>query len=262
MLLEALVQDKLCYLDIGMSECPVFIEFLKCRGSVSSLETLVWGGNRLIPPPIAFLQANPQITTLALPSSIIRSTLSERIIPLLSKWFSNLSSLYLTWEGVFIPESDLDMISCINTLKQIHLSAGDQHGGHHDWIIDHKSLQQYLGRLPLLQTMAFSRDGYDNDFSSEEFGWYYSNGRTYGVGNEQENEWERGHRQRMLDEAKKYVSVMPSLKWLYFGEIEMGVKTTDEENARTAYCLEPEIRESKWSLLRKMFGCSTSFDCS
>ena len=261
MLLEALVQDKLSYLDIGMSECPVFIEFLKYRGYVPSLETLVWCGNRLIPPPVAFLQANPQITTLALSSPISSTALSERIIPLLSKSFSNLSSLYLTWRDVSIPESDLDMISRIATLKQIHFSAGDQFGGHHDWTIDHKSLREYLRRLPLLERMAFSRDGYDNEFSLAEFGWYYSNGKIYGAGNEQANEWERGHRKRMLDEATKYVDVMPRLKWLYFGQIEMAVKTTDE-NVRTVYGLQPEFRSARFSLLRKMFGCSTSFDCS
>ena len=180
--------------------------------------------------------------------------------PTLNKLFSNLSSPYLIWGGIFIPESDLDMIGRINTLKQIHLSAGDQHGGHHDWIIDHKSLREHLCKLPLIERMAFSRDGYD-DNSSAEFGWYYSSGRTFGVGNEQQNEWERGHRQRMLDEAKQYVSVMPSVKWLYFGETEMAVKATEEENARIIYVVKPD-RESKWSFLRKMFGCSTSFDCS
>ena len=260
MLLEALIHDEIRYLDILMYVCLVLNEFLKCRGSVPSLGTFVWGSKIMLPPPFAFLQANPQITTLAIPSPISSTTLSEQLIPLLIKSFSNLTSLYLVWQGHSIPESDLEMISRIFTLKRIHLSAGDQHSGCHNWMIDHRSLQRHLGRLPLIQRLVFSRDGYDNEFSSKETGWYYSSGTTFGHGNEHEKEWDRGHRQRMLDEAANYVSVMPRLKLMCFGQIEMAATTKDQENVRTVYAVEPGLRIWDESELRKMFSGPTSWD--
>ena len=263
MLLEALVHDKIRYLDILMYECPVLSEFLKSRGCVPSLETFVWGSKMMLPPPFAFLQANPQITTLAIPSPISSTTLSEQLLPLLSKSFFNLTSLFLVWQSLSIPESDLEMISRIVTLKHIHLSAGDQHSGSHDWMINHKSLQRNICRLPLIQHLVFSRDGYDNEFSSKGtkgFGRYYYRGTIFGVGDEEDEEWDRGHRQRMLDEAANYVSVMPRLKLLCFGQIEMAVTTKDPENVRTVYVVEPGLRVWDESDSRRMFSGPKSWD--
>lgn len=236
LLLEALVQDNLCYLDICMSECPVFQQFLRRRGLVRSLRTFVWSGNWLIHPPIAFLQENPQITTLALPTSISSTTLKTEIIPILSKSFQNLSPLYLVWRDVLIPDSDLQMISHIKTLKQLHLRAGDQFG---EWMIDHGSLRHYLCSLPLLEKLAFSRESYHAPGEDP--------GRIQEI---------------LLHEASKYASVMPRLKWMYFGAMQLAVKTNSEDGVRTAYALAPEDCGPGWSMLRKMFRCSTSYGCS
>lgn len=243
-----------------MANCSVSMNFFQRRGCVPSLETLIWSGNRSIYPPVDFLHANPQITTLALPCSVPSNTLGLDIIPLISRSFANLASLFLVWDGVSIPESDVEMISRIKTLKQIHLSAGEQYGHRYDWLIEHTTLRKHLCTLPLLEKVAFSQDTYGTDDAIWP-GSYYAQGITYGDATDERSEWERKHRQIMLEEGQKYVDVIPTLKWLCFGQTAMAVRNTHQDN-RTVYATRPNGRESCWALLRKMFGCATSYDSS
>lgn len=95
--------------------------------------------------------------------------------------------------------------------------------------------------------MAFSRDSY---LPLGEF--YYAQAESYARTRTQSWEWERGHRQRMLDEAKKYIDVMPKLQWLYFGQIPMGV-VSDQRGPKTVRPLFEE-RDDCYTLLKRMFG--------
>ena len=243
-----------------MAECAVSMDFFRRRGCVPSLETITWSGNRLIHPPVAFLQANPQITILALPCSVSSKTLGLEIIPLISKSFANLVSLFLVWADVSIPESDVEMISRIKTLKQIHLSAGDQYGHHYNWLIEHKTLRKHLRTLPSLEKMAFSRDTYGS-YDAISPGSYYAQGVVFGDATAESDEWERNHRQMIVAEGQKYVDVIPTMDWMCFGQIPMAVRNTHEDN-RTVYATQLEGRNSSRAFLRKMFGCATSYDCS
>ena len=243
-----------------MAECTVSMDFFRRRGCVPSLETFIWSGHRSIYPPFAFLHANSQITILALPCRVSSNTLGQEIIPLISGSFANLVSLFLVWDDDLIPQSDVEMISRIKTLKQIHLSAGDQYGHHYDWLIQHSILRKHLRTLPLLEKLAFSRDTYE-PCDAILPGSYYAQGKSFGVGTAQQDEWERKHRQMIIEEGQKYVDVIPTLKWMCFGQTPMAVRETHQDIG-TVYATQPKGRDSCWALLRKMFGCATSHDCS
>ena len=246
--LQALVQDGLRYLEVDFIDA-IYAKFFEHRGTIPTLETFVWTGYP-DESPYQFLQENPQIATLALPMAVSSTTLEEKIVPLLIDRFRNLTSLSLVWQGVSIPDSAMQKIALLKTLKQIHLSAGNQFGWKHDWLINHESLRHYLRALPLLEKIAFSRDCYDSLFSLEPQGTYYL--EVEDVGNRAESQ----HRQRILDEASKYVSAFDRLGWIYFGQIPMNVDTRHRPAMRNVRALSEE-RDSCYTLLSKFFGGTT-----
>lgn len=268
--LEALVHDGLRYLDVGLA-CwdPIHVAFFERRETIPSLHTFVWHGGPLEPsePPHKFLRANPQIERLAFSDFVASQVLETEIIPMLSNHFRKLSSLQLVWECTSIPESALEKIAELKTLKQIHLSAGNQFGWKHDWLIDHDSLRRHLCKLPLLEKMAFSRDSYSSQDSWLLGGeHYYAQTDLFSArGEGRAEDWERGHRQRILDEANEYVKVMPKLEWMYFGQIPMEVSTryrrkktrrgkVKKRSRRKIVRPLSEERDSCYTLLKKIFG--------
>ena len=180
-------------------------------------------------------------------------TLQSNIVPLLVDRFQDLTSLSLIWAGVSIPDSALGKVGSLKTLSQIHLSTGNQFGWKHDWLINHKSLRRYLGALPLLQKIAFSRDSYNILFPMSPKGSYYSEVERIGTTGESQ------HCQWMFDEASKYVSVIARLEWIYFGQILMNVATSDRTTTRSVRALSEE-RDSCYTLQKKMFGGTADWD--
>jgi len=249
-ILEALVQDSLRFLEVGWAWDPIYVDYFKRRGTITSLETLVWNRCHLIGEvevPYEFLLKNPHIATLAIPQPLPSTVLETEIIPLLVNYFTRLTSLNLVWKDISIPDSALHEIGSLKTLKQIHLSANTHTGWKHDWIINHDSLRRHLRNLPLLTKMAFSLDSYEPMRES-----YYQQPQNFGMTRMETCEWERGHRQRMLDEANKYIDVMPKLQWMYFGQIPMGVKS-EQPGSKIVRPLFKE-RDDCYTLLKRMFG--------
>ena len=252
-MLEALVQDSLRYLEVGTTWDSIYSKFFENRGTIPNLDTFVWSGYDPEEPPYSFLQANPHVSKLALPNSCSSTMLDTKIIPLLEK-FRNLTSLSLVWQENSIEESALKGICTLKTLKQVCLSAGEQYGWKHDWLIDHDCLRRYLRTLPFLERLAFSRDSYNFEDSRLGVDSYYSQADI--LETDDSDKWERRHRRRMVKKARKYASVMPQLEWIYLGQIPMSVEKGDQTGPKRVRVL-CESRDDLWTFLRKMFGGST-----
>lgn len=139
-------------------------------------------------------------------------------------------------------------------------------------------MRRTFSNLSNLKKFAFDRDSYDNGRSSSSVEEYYEDRipqdgmRIIAAEDEELSRqgvdpteymgrtldrltqlWERLHLSRMLSEADKYLEELPDnrLKWMYFGQIQMGVKCV--EGKRKAYPLSPE-RDSCYDLLKRMFN--------
>ncbi|KAG7418420.1 hypothetical protein Forpe1208_v005328 [Fusarium oxysporum f. sp. rapae] len=175
--------------------------------------------------------------------------------PLSSFDFGNLRSLYLAWGGAQIPEESLRIIGQLISLEQLSLSAGKTSGWQHQWLVDHDELRQHLRQLQGLTKLALVRDTYpiplprlppetyyemrfadseeredaearpdidmDQDTESEA-----QEGES--LLRDMEELWERAHRNRMLDQAEKYVAIFPKLEWMFCGQRPMGFIETLE----------------------------------
>ncbi|CAF9925270.1 MAG: hypothetical protein HETSPECPRED_005792 [Heterodermia speciosa] len=245
-MLQGLVGDGLRYLEVGRRWQAIYSDFFENRGTIPNLDTFIWNGITPQEPPYSFLHANPQISMLALPSSLPSTTLDTKIVPLLEN-FRNLTSLRLVWAEKSISESALQGLCTLKTLKQVCLSAGTQIGWRHDWLIDHGCLRRCLRTLPCLERLALSRDSYNSALGTE---MYYSEAEHLTAS--QSRKWERRHRQRMLDEANTYARVIPRLEWIYLGQIPMGIVKGDQTGSKRVRVLFQE-RDDLWTFLRKMF---------
>ena len=167
------------------------------------------------------------------------------------------------------------MISSLISLEQIHLSAGNQFGWRHDWLIDHKIMRKHLAKLPSLKRIAFSRDSYnfhDVDLSKVES--YYQDKIVFGgnsrtlyqhlvatgqparsVGDLQMGGfkiWEETHLEQITSEALLYMQSVNKLEWIYIGQLPTQCFRVPENSVRPA-----AERKKCWTLLRKMFGGTT-----
>ncbi|KAF9776878.1 hypothetical protein IL306_004870 [Fusarium sp. DS 682] len=192
-----------------------------------------------------------------------KAHLDSRIIPVLNgPDFSSLRSLSLAWGGgslagtrkLDIPTASLEVIGRITSLEQLCLSAGFRFGWRHQWIVNHDKLRRHLGQLKELKKLALFRDTYSPSIPADADRYYTyrfagpkeeqdaearpdldKDQDTESEYGEDENEleplsvtWERAHRNRMLDQAEKYVKILPQLEWVLFGQRPMGFKKTLE----------------------------------
>lgn len=254
--LQELVHDELSSLDVDTECSSACSKFFAGRGRIPALQTFVWNSFELPElQSLAFLEANSQILKLSIPNTSSATLLEDRLLPLLVQSFSKLTSLSLVWDGLNIPSQALEYISQITTLEQLHLSAGFQIGWRHDWLIDHQVMRRYLGRLPLLKRLAFSRDSYSNGFSETNRYYVDKVRRLQDLLNENytQETFEEEHRQFILEVANDYVEEMSQLEWLYFGQIPMAVEQNLEKGGRIARPLTFK-RDDCWTLLRELFG--------
>lgn len=257
-ILEALIQDNLRTFVANIDSHP---EFFSNRGTVTALETFIWHQPCMdADHSLDFLRANSQLTKLSLSFAVPDILLETELLPLLSQSFSCLKSLSLKWQGNFITESALEMLSSLTSLEQIHLSAGEQFGWEQDWLIDHDLMRSYLRKLSGLRKIALSRDTYRNVLRGASDRFYYQDRYTLGAPGRldldtQNRLWEQKHCQHMLSEANEYARVLPNLEWLYCGQLVMGFKSVPEVAERVAVALSPE-RDDCWTLLTGMFELS------
>jgi hypothetical protein len=267
LLLCAKPQSRLQVLELDTESDPVRSKFFETCGTIPSLETFVWATSHLpADHTLSFLSSNPQISKLSVTCQQSPNLLETKLLPLLSHLFWKLKSLNLTWDAVSIPDSALEQIGGLQSLRQLSLSAGEPFGWQPDWVIDHLKMRRYLGNLQNLRKIAFRRDSYQISRIPAEN--YY--GLRTPVGNDvdeiaddldnsadpdpdQERGrrvrlWEQQHRQRMLLQAREYLRLLPKL-----GQIPMGVADSAESRGREAVALSEERDECR-TLLRRMFG--------
>lgn len=151
------------YVGYMHSFCPSICKFFRSRGSIPSLrkfDLLALGVH--IGPVFSFLMANTQLSTLSLQQPIPAAFFETHLLPLLFKSFSKLASLSLVWEDASISDSALNMISSLNGLQKLHLSAGKLPGSRRSFRIDHKAMQRHLQKLVFLKKLAFRSDSYND----------------------------------------------------------------------------------------------------
>lgn len=257
-MLDAFLQSKLQTLSIYNSFDSVYSNSFHNCGSIRTLRTFVFetfGEDYL--HCLRFLHANTQLSKLSLENPASTVFLKTQLLPLLSRSFSNLTSLRIAWKDNSIPNSALELVSSLMGLQQIHLSAGNDSGWKQDWQIDHKAIQKHLRKLTCLKNMAFSRDSYKTESSRFPVDHYYAEkffADEYPLNfDERDSIWEQIHRTRMLTEANAYLHLMPQLEWLYFGQIPMGFTPLPGTQGKTAVALNTE-RDDCWTFLREMFG--------
>jgi hypothetical protein len=254
---------------------PFISKFLDQRGRIQSLKRLHWRDFQGT-SSIDFVLANDQLSKLCIHHPLPSEVLGSKLLPALSETFVNLTSLRLTWKGSSIPGEALRLIGTIKRLEQICLSAGEQVGWCHDWLIDHQAMRETLSKLPKLRKFAFPRDSYDDGFEGQPVEEYYSNQYTEeatraAFADDQDDAdeaheedfpsrvrkaWERIHLAEMLSEADKYLQALPDhpLEWMYFGQIPMGVRFV--QGKKEAYPLFHQ-RDDCYTLLLKMFTWDT-----
>ena len=100
------------------------------------------------------------------------------------------------------------------------------------WLINHETMRSALRPLWRLQKLSFRRDTYMDRLSeSENANDYYTARRVSETKmssplpdpSNPSQLFEIRHRNMILTEAQKYVDVFLSLKWMYFGQLPMGV---------------------------------------
>ncbi|KAK4205979.1 hypothetical protein QBC37DRAFT_477062 [Rhypophila decipiens] len=158
----SLFSAPLRHLSVPFNDSLAFKQALSACQPLRDLETLVvpyldGKGMGTTQPIVDFISRHPHVRKL----SIGRSTpqlLDSHLIPLLSdgRW-SSLSSLSLVWsepiiavetqpDTATISAASLDGVGSIESLEQLCLSAGQQFGWRHQWLIDHDAVRLPLGR--------------------------------------------------------------------------------------------------------------------
>ncbi|KAI7764269.1 hypothetical protein LZL87_012678 [Fusarium oxysporum] len=159
------------------------------------------------------------------------------------------------WGGAQIPEESLRIIGQLISLEQLSLSAGKTSGWQHQWLVDHDELRQHLRQLQGLTNLALVRDTYPIPLPGLPPETYYE--MRFADSEEREDAearpdidmdqdtesdaqegesllrdmeelWESAHRNRMLDQAEKYVAIFSKLEWMFCGQRPMGFTKTLE----------------------------------
>ena len=172
-MLDALLEENLRELEVDLGHDALSSEFFENRGAIPTLMTLVWDGKFKPDHSLKFLQENTQLSKLSLQWEASGAFLETQLLPLLRTSFQRLTSLSLKWESEAIPDSALEAVGSLESLQQLHLSAGHQHGWKHNWFIDHGLMRSRLKNLTSLKRMAFSRDGYMNALEGSDPEEYY-----------------------------------------------------------------------------------------
>ena len=122
-------------------------------------------------------------------------------------------------------------------------------------------MRNNLTKLPHLRKLAFSRDSYVKGRPRIPIHNHYYEHLVIGAAttdymDDNDRLWQLEHKERRLEEANKYVVMMPNLEWLYFGKMRTQALETANEGSRRAFPLHEGL-EDGWRILREMFGGET-----
>uniref|UniRef100_A0A0W0GDX2 F-box domain-containing protein n=2 Tax=Moniliophthora roreri TaxID=221103 RepID=A0A0W0GDX2_MONRR len=239
--------------------------FLSTRGHIATLERFDWTGQSQVfeQEVLSFLSDNNQLCSFDASSPQPHPWMEECLFPIITSNFRHLTALHLVWQTSYIPESALQAISRLTSLKGLWLSCGHQLGWSHEWKVDHSLLCSTLCNLTRLEKLVLTRDSYEVkghpllDCSIER---YYVNrvlpqsvvftdfllpdelallDKFFGLtqdGNlpfEQARAlhtkllkaaWERWHQMKMVDIGYQYAAVFPKLEWCFVGQYTMTIE--------------------------------------
>lgn len=255
-MLDALLESRLCEIQVDLARDALYSEFFEERGTMPTLTTLVWNGKIERRPSLRFLQTNTHLSKLSLAQPTPGAFLEVDLLPLLRTWFRQLTSLSLDWAEDSISSSALEAIGALKSLEQLHLSAGELPQGRNAWVIDHELIRSRLKNLASLRRLAFCRDVYDNGFELSPPARYYElrgvfNGRCGLTA----HEWETLHARAMLTEAETYATAMPSLEWVYFGQLFTSLRVIENlQGGRPGVLVLSRQREKLANFLWQLFG--------
>lgn len=237
-----------------------------------------------------FLEKHAHIRKLCMGQCSL-DMLDNRIIPLLaSGTFSHLRSLSLSWasDGMdeeteldvpTLAEQSLAFIGTMTWLEQLRFTTCEYHPSRAQWYVNHDILRTKLKDLSKLKKLAICGDTYHPTTAEGYPEGYYEVRPLFDdleyeanmrpelddpdpMGSEEgevyhfDDRWERVHRNRMLTEAEKYASVLPSLEWLYCGQLQIMIKQpgkTEIHGTRNALPLSME-RDINYSYLDHIFA--------
>lgn len=215
-MLKELVHDGLMSLNVNLDYSDASSVFFADRGNVPGLRMLRWDSFKGPESPSwKFLLANPQVQELRISQPVPEIYLEETFLPLLTRQFLCLKSLWLDRAGNDVSQHSLRLIGQLSTLEKLALSTG--RGGvtyPYGWLIDHAAVQKHLQNLRHLKKLLFGRDIYENCPVS-------GSGRYYVMDNHVQIEEKRCR--LMLNYAAEYVEILPHLDWILIGELTMVV---------------------------------------
>lgn len=229
-------------------------EFYRTRGRVSTLEQFCWinhENDAAYEDVLIFLQANDQLSTFQVTSALSSNVIETHFLPLFQYDFRSLTSLKLIWAAEEIPETSLEAVSALVSLRHLWISAGNQNIYRNTWLVDHDVMIEQLKPLQHLQSLGFSHDTYESKVHplAPRFGDYYANKAfpddlsiqeyledeefeayqgvgyvDFDRGFELQIEmrcvaWERMHREMMLNIASIYAANFKSLEWIFVGQL-------------------------------------------
>lgn len=192
-------------------------------------------------PPVGLLEENTQSELLSL-ENCTAGFVDTAALPLVAASYKNLQSLELVYkaEHIALSEAATSSISHLKSLVKPHLSVGHQFGWRRTWVVDHKTIRNYIKHLPALKILALSRDTYGwGRTNRPEVGerydempsltkprgyteWRLWDSQFVRDNSEDEENWEENyenrqalrefvfemlHRRRMLQQARKYVNL-------------------------------------------------------
>ena len=228
--LDALLQDGLRALEMVNHLMQTPTDFFQRRGKIHSLETFIWDHHTSKAHGFCeFLKVNVQVSKVMLYNSHLQ--LTEESLPLFSSPNSQLKSLCLAFRCTAeISKRELELIGSMTSLEQFHLLSSESYRRKDDWRDHHKRIRKHLRKLNCLRRLAFSDSrNYIRVCSPgrRDSQRYDPCLRPQGSSNwslEQKKQLEETHYNDMMEEARKYVDVMPNLEWLYMGRLQMGVQ--------------------------------------
>ena len=160
-------EAKVRELEMDIKHSSTEKDFFSRRGNIRTLRTLCC----LSMGCFRFLQANPQLHRLRIERAVEASVLEHEVLPLLAQFFEQLSSLSLVWAEAYISKNAFAQISTLQSLRQLHLSAGRHTGLQHDWYVDHDEIRLLLRTLKNLRYLALSCDTYGDRSGYPDYYW-------------------------------------------------------------------------------------------
>ncbi|MCJ1293647.1 hypothetical protein MMC34_005202 [Xylographa carneopallida] len=286
--LRAIVSDRLHALELDTNDQPITIQFIRKRGAIPSLHTLVWP--TIFPEEsglLDFLRDNTQISKLDFPGCFENSFTETQLLPLLASSFTRLTSLSLGWDRASISLSTLEIISTLQSLQQFCIFVGSEYYPMPDWLPRHQSMRSYLGQLTNLRKLALGGHFCDyktpsvasassvvdediepvewdeNIGSAERVEYIETAGGWEAIAPAKQggNDGVSEYQELILSQANEYVAILPELEWLYLGRMQMDVTNSsgpEPRSARIRYGISEEspyhTESEEWSLMRNIYG--------